>query len=84
MWKTNAAVDLESGLRKISPALEVVTHRRLNRKFGPAESRTPQKGLNLGVTDQLQIGPQVVQSGAPHFLYVNNSKTAVRKSSHVI
>ena len=54
MRKTDVGIDSESMLRKISPALEVVTHRRLNRKFGPAESRTPQKGLNLGVIDELQ------------------------------
>ena len=44
----------KSVLQKNSPALEVVTHRRLDRKFGPAESRTPQKGLNLGVIGELQ------------------------------
>ena len=54
MRKTNVGIDSEVGLRKISPALEVVTHRRLKRKFGLADSRTPQKGLNLGVTNQLQ------------------------------
>ena len=54
MRKTNVGIDSERDPRKKSPALEVVTHRRLNRKFGPAESRTPQIGLNLGVTDQLQ------------------------------
>ena len=43
MRKTNAAVDSESGISKISPALEVVTHSRLHRKFLLAESPTPQK-----------------------------------------
>ena len=33
MRKTNVGLDSEGGLRKHSPALEVVTHSSLNRKF---------------------------------------------------
>ena len=53
MRKTNAAVDSESVIRKISPAPEVVTHSRLHRKLLLAESFTQQIGLNFFVTDQL-------------------------------
>ena len=53
MRKTNAAVDSESAIRKISPAPEVVTHSRLHRKLLIAESFTQQIGLNFFVTDQL-------------------------------
>ena len=57
---------------KHSPALEVVAHSRLNRRFAIAESRTSHVGLNLGVVDQLHNRTAACTS----------SDTAVLESQH--